>query len=353
MSRYLHNRFSRLEPYVPGEQPRDMEFIKLNTNELPFPPSPRAVKAASKAAERMRLYSDPESHELRAKLAGLYGISPSEVICANGSDELLYLAIMGFCGADAPAVFPDVTYSFYKVIADLNCVPYIEIPVREDLSVDVKDYVGVGKTVVIANPNAPTGLALEPEEIEEIVVGNPDNVVVVDEAYVDFGGKTCLPMIEKYDNLLIVRTFSKSRAMAGARLGYGMAAPSLIADLNTLRDSFTPYNMNLMTTAAGIGAIEDEEYTQECCGKIIATREKFTDRLLEMGFSMSRSNTNFVFARHGKIGGAALYGELRARGILVRHFSAPKLDDYIRISIGTDAQMERLAAALEDILEGL
>lgn len=351
MSRYLNERFSTLVPYVPGEQPRNMEFIKLNTNESPFPPSPRAVRAAAEASKRMQLYPDPESRDLNAKLASLFGISPEEVISTDGSDELLNFAVMAYCSPKDPIAFANITYGFYKVTADLNCVPYEEIPLREGFRLDPDDYIGLNETIIIANPNAPTGIALSVSDIEKIVAENPNNIVVVDEAYVDFGAQTCLPLIHKYDNVLITRTFSKSRSMAGARLGWGMANKSIIKDLNTLRNSCNPYNINRMTAAAAIGAIEDEEYTQKCCRTIAETREKFAATLRKMKFEFGDSKANFIFVRHDKITGAELYSVLRERGFLIRHFDTPLLTDYNRITIGSETQMARLAEALAAILK--
>lgn len=351
MSRYFSEKFSKLEPYVPGEQPRGGSFIKLNTNESPFPPSPKAVAAAREAAERLNLYSDPDCRALNEKLAEVYGLDPSEIICTNGSDEILNFAFQAFCDASRPAAFPNVTYGFYKVFAAVNGVPYTEIPLRPDFSIRVRDYVGIGKTIFIANPNAPTGLLLPVSEIEHVVAGNPDSVVVVDEAYIDFGGETCLPLIRAYKNLLVTRTFSKSRSLAGARLGFGAACPELIADLNTIRFSTNPYNVNAMTMAAGIGALDDEAYTRACVAEVCATRKWFTKELRGLGFELADSMTNFVFAAHPRVGGAELCARLRGRGIVVRHFGAPLLERHNRISIGSREQMERFLEVTRAILE--
>ena len=351
MSRFFSSKYAGLTPYVPGEQPRSQEFIKLNTNESPFPPSSRALRAAAEAARRLNLYSDPECRALNAKLAEVYHLAPEEVLCTNGSDEILNFAFTAFCDAGHPAAFPNVTYGFYKVLAALNGVPCEEIPLREDFSVNVSDYVGLNKTIFIANPNAPTGLALPLADVERLVRGNPGSVVVVDEAYVDFGGESALPLIHKYDNLLVTMTFSKSRSMAGARLGFGAACKELIADLNAIKYATNPYNVNGMTMAAGIGALEDEEYTRANCRAVMETREDVTAALREMGFELGDSKANFVFPRHPKIDGHKLYEELRARGILVRHFDTPLLARHNRITIGSREQMNRLLDTLETILE--
>ncbi|MGI6264257.1 MAG: histidinol-phosphate transaminase [Acutalibacteraceae bacterium] len=352
MSRFFSDKYAALTPYTPGEQPRERTYIKLNTNESPFPPSPKAIDAAAKAAQGLHLYSDPTCRELTDTAAAVLGVSPDRLLFTNGSDEILNFAFMAFCDSDHPAVFPDVTYGFYPVFAALNGVPYQEIPLREDLTVNVDDYVGCGKTVFLANPNAPTGIALAVEEIERIVKSNPDHVVVIDEAYVDFGADSCLPLIDKYDNLLITRTFSKSRSLAGGRLGFGIGAPSLIRDLNTIKYSTNPYNVNAMTMAAGVGSLEDEAYTRSNCEQVIAIREWTAKRLGELGFTMPPSAANFLFVRHPRLNGKELYLALKERGILVRHFDTPRLKEYNRVTVGSRDQMEALIGALNDILEG-
>lgn len=352
MSGFFSEKYKTLEPYTPGEQPRDMKYIKLNTNESPFPPSERAVRAASAAAEKLMLYSDPECTALREALAKRYGVECDEVLPTNGSDEILNFAFMAFCDDKHPAAFADITYGFYKVFADLNGVPYTEIPLKDDFTIDTGDYTAVNKTIFIANPNAPTGIALSREHIEEIIKSNPGNVVVVDEAYVDFGGESCVPLIHKYDNLLVTQTFSKSRSMAGARLGYGIGCKALINDLNTVKYSTNPYNVNSMTMAAGIGMLEDEEYTASNCRAIQKSREYITDELRGLGFTVTDSKTNFIFARHPKISGKELYLALRQHGILVRHFSSERIAEYNRITVGTLEQMQILRDTLADILDG-
>ncbi|MBO5908848.1 MAG: aminotransferase class I/II-fold pyridoxal phosphate-dependent enzyme, partial [Clostridia bacterium] len=254
MSRFLNTGFAKLVPYTPGEQPKNMDYIKLNTNESPFAPSPRSQKLAKAAAKNLQLYSDPECRDLVREAAEYFGVSTDEILFTNGSDEILNFAFMAFC--ENGAAFPDITYGFYSVFAELNGVPYTEIPLKEDFTVDIEDYKGLNKTIFLANPNAPTGIALSVSETEEIIKSNPDNVVVIDEAYVDFGAESVLPLIRKYDNLLITQTFSKSRSLAGGRLGFGIGCKELIQDLNTIKYSTNPYNVNRMTAAAGIGALK-------------------------------------------------------------------------------------------------
>lgn len=350
MSRFISSRLSSLVPYTPGEQPKDMQYVKLNTNESPFPPSPLAVEAAGKAAESLHLYPDPECRALTEAVAAYCGADFEEVLLTNGSDEILNFAFMAFCDAEHPAVFPDITYGFYKVFADLNGVPYREIPLKDDFTVNVDDYIGVGGTVFLANPNAPTGICLPISEIERILQGNPDNVVVIDEAYVDFGGESCVPLIHKYDNLLVTQTFSKSRSMAGARLGFGVGCKALIRDLNTVKYSTNPYNINRMTMAAGLGVMQDDAYTKRNCETIIKNRAYTAEKLQGLGFTMTDSATNFLFAKHEKVSGKEIYQKLKEKGVLVRHFDTPKLSDYNRITIGSLEQMQTLIQQLEEIV---
>ena len=352
MSRFFSPRYSSLVPYVPGEQPQDRRYLKLNTNESPFPPSPGVLAAVAEEAARLNLYSDPDARALCAKMAQTYGVTPDRVIMSNGSDEVLNFAFMAFSSDERPLVFPDLTYGFYPVFANLNRLPYTEIPVKDDLSIDPADYCGEGKkTVVIANPNAPTGRFLPLSEIEKIVSANPDGVVIVDEAYIDFGGESAVPLTDKYDNLLVVGTFSKSRSMAGARLGFAIGAPDLVADLNTIRNSTNPYNVNRMTLAAGVAALDDAAYYRENCEKIVSAREWTADKLAELGFAVIPSTANFLFARHPAIGGRELYLTLKERGILIRHFDKPRIRDYNRITVGTKEQMRTLVASIEKILK--
>ena len=351
MSRYFSEKYRNLVPYVPGEQPKDMKYIKLNTNESPFPPSPRALELAAEAAKRLQLYSDPTCKVLTDKASEVLGIPADQIIFTNGSDEALNFAFMAFCDKNSPAVFPDITYGFYSIFADLNGVPYTQIPLKEDFTIDVSDYIGVNATIFIANPNAPSGLNLSLDQIEEILKGNPDNVVVIDEAYVDFGGESAIKLIPQYENLLVIQTFSKSRSMAGARLGFCAGSKTLIADLNAIKFSTNPFNVNAMTMAAGLGALEDEEYFRDNCRKILQNRAWTTEKLRDLGFIVADSTTNFVLAKHEKLVGKQLYLDLKARGILVRHFDTVRLTDYIRVTIGSAEEMEAFIAAVKCILE--
>lgn len=351
MSRFFSHKFDSLTPYTPGEQPRDQKYIKLNTNESPFPPSPLAQQRAKEEAGKLELYSDPCCTALTAKAAEVFGVAEDEIIFSNGSDEVLNFAFMAFCDEDHPAMFPDITYGFYKVFAALNGIPYTQVPLKDDFSIDVSDYANQNKTIFIANPNAPTGLYLDLAQIEGIVASNRDSIVVIDEAYIDFGGETAIPLTKKYDNLLVVGTFSKSRSMAGARLGYAVGCKALIQDLNTIKYSVNPYNVNRMTMAAGLGALEDEEYFRTNCEKIMATRKRTTEALGSLGFTVIPSLTNFIFAKRDGIPGKTLYAKLRERGILVRHFDTPRLTDYLRITIGSDSQMETFIQTIKTILE--
>ncbi len=351
MSRFQSARLSALSPYTPGEQPRDMKYIKLNTNESPFAPSEKAQKAAAEAAGRLQLYSDPTCRVLVDKLAELYGVDADEVIVTNGSDEVLDFAFQAFCDQNTPAQFADITYGFYPVFADRNGIPYQTVALKDDFTIDISDYFEAGKTIFIANPNAPTGLALSRDEIEQILIHNPDNVVVIDEAYVDFGGESCVPLIKIYDNLLVTQTFSKSRSLAGGRLGFGIGSRALIADLHTIRYSTNPYNVNSMTAAAGYGVLCDEEYTRKNCQTIMENREWTAAELKKRGFELTDSKTNFIFAKHPRLDGGELYAALKARGVLIRHFHAPRICDYNRITVGSREQMQAFLDAVDGILK--
>ena len=349
MSRFLDEKFASLDAYTPGEQPRDQQYIKLNTNESPYPPAPSVVAAMNgEQVELLRLYSDPTAKGLKEKLAKLYDVCPENVFVSNGSDEVLNFAFMAFGGKGV--VFPDISYGFYPVYGDLYGLDCRKIPLKADFSIDPAEYCGVGKMVVIANPNAPTGMSLSPEQIESIVKSNPDSLVLIDEAYVDFGGQTVLPLIHKYDNLLIVRTFSKSRCLAGGRLGYAFGNPEIIADLEKIKYSTNPYNVNRLTLLLGEATVEAEEYYQEKCAEICATRRRTAEQLESLGFTVLPSDANFLFAKSDKIGGQKLYEELKCRGILVRHFTNPRIVDFNRITIGTPEQMETFIHTVKEVL---
>ncbi len=356
MSRFFSKRHSQLEPYTPGEQPQDRRYIKLNTNESPFPPSPGVSAAVEKEASKLQLYSDPESRELIRALADTYSLEPDELIVGNGSDELLNFAFMAWCDGQHPALFPDISYGFYPVFAQLNRVPFEEIPLLEDFSICVDEYVSHSGTVFLANPNAPTGLLKSCSEIERLLRSDPDRIVVVDEAYIDFAlsrdgdSASMLSRIRDYDNLLVIQTFSKSRSLAGGRLGFAAGNPVLIRDLNTLKYSTNPYNVNRMTAAAGIAALREGEYYQGNAAKIIRTRTETADSLRRLGFTVTDSQSNFLFVRSDRVSGDTLYRELKARGILVRHFDKARIRDHLRITVGSDGQMHALLRELDQIL---
>lgn len=350
MSRYFSKKFKALVPYTPGEQPKEMKYIKLNTNESPFPPSEKAMKKAAEAVKNLQLYCDPECRALVKKASEVFSVDTDEILFTNGSDEILNFAFSAFCDETHPAVFPDITYGFYPVFAEINRVPYEEIPLKDDFTISVDDYIGINKTIFIANPNAPTGIALSLNDIEKIVSSNPESVVVIDEAYVDFGTESAVSLIHKYSNLLVTQTFSKSRSLAGGRLGFGIACKELIADLNTIKYSTNPYNINSLTQAVGAGVLEDEEYTKSNCKTIIENREYLTKKLEAMGFFVLPSKANFVFARHDKTDGRALYEALKSKGVLVRHFDSERLRDYNRITVGTKEQIDILTQKIAEEL---
>ncbi len=351
MSRFFSDKYANLTPYVPGEQPQGRQFVKLNTNESPFPPSPSAQRRAAEAAGKLELYSDPKCKVLADKMAQTLGVAPEQIIFSNGSDEILNFAFMAFCDESHPAVFPDITYGFYEVWAQLNNVPYTKIPLKDDFTIDISDYTGRNETIFIANPNAPTGLTLSLAQIEQILKTNPNNVVVIDEAYVDFAGESAIALLPRYENLLVIQTFSKSRSMAGGRLGLAVGNKGLIDDLNALKFSTNPFNVNAMTMAAGLGALEDVEYFKNNCRAILENRAFTTRELRSLGFTVIDSSTNFVLATHPKLDGKELYLNLKEKGILVRHFDTPRLKDYNRITIGSREQMDCFLTAVKQIME--
>ncbi|MDO4939160.1 MAG: histidinol-phosphate transaminase [Lachnospiraceae bacterium] len=350
MSRFFSGKYSELEAYTPGEQPQDRKYLKLNTNESPFPTSPKAMKTVENVRP-LQLYSDPQCGIIRDKLAEVYGVDRDEIIAVNGSDELLNFTIMAFADEEHPLAFPDITYGFYPVFAALNHVPFEEIPLTEDFKINVDDYKGINKNIIIANPNAPTGIALPLSDIETILKTNPDNVILIDEAYVDFGAESAVGLIHKYDNLIVAQTFSKSRSFAGARLGMGFACRELINDLNTIRFSTNPYNVNSCSMYLGTAILDDEEYTKANCLEIIKNREYTVQQLREMGFEVTDSSANFIFARTPDMDGGELYRKLKDEGVLVRHFfKKERICQYNRISIGTREQMEAFLAAVRKIM---
>ena len=353
MSRFLAKKNSGLVPYVPGEQPKFGEFIKLNTNESPFPPSAAALEILkSDDAARLNLYNDMEATQLVQAISDFYKIPAEHIIVSNGSDEILAFCFMAFCGDNQKgcgACYPDISYGFYKVYAQLFGLEMKVVPLSDDFSIDIGGFFGAEKTIFIANPNAPTGICLSLSQIEEILRRNRDNVVVIDEAYVDFGGESCVSLIEKHDNLVVVQTFSKARNMAGARIGFAMAQKPLIDDLKLIKYSFHPYNVNTLSHLAGAAAMRDAEYFRECTAKIIDTRELAKIELEQRGFACTDSKANFLFAMHPKFSGKALYEKLKEKKILIRRFDAPRISEHVRITIGTTEQMAALVAAIDEI----
>lgn len=350
MSRFLNSRLQSLAAYVPGEQPRDKTYIKLNTNESPYPPPEGVIQAVGRTEmEDLRLYSDPACTNLRQALAESYRIPVENVFLANGSDEILNFAFMAY-GSKGVA-YPDITYGFYSVFADLYGLSAEVIPLRSDFSIDPSAYYGKNALVVIANPNAPTGLTLSLEEIEHIVTANPDGIVLIDEAYVDFGAKSACHLTEKYSNLLVVQTFSKSRSMAGARLGFAFGDPALIQDLEKIRYSTNPYNLNRLTQLAGTAALGEADYFKQNCRKIMKTRSAVKQALEALGFTVTDSLANFLFAKSNRISGEELYRKLKEKGILIRHFSTARIQEYNRITIGSPEEMDHFLRAVKTILE--
>ena len=348
MSKFLASRFASFAAYVPGEQPSEMEYIKLNTNESPFPPPEAIVSVIKDELGKLNLYPNPDGIRLIQKLADHYNVNPENVIVGNGSDELLAFAFLAFF--EGGVVFPDITYGFYPVYAKLYDVAYQEIPVQDDMTISIESYIGIGKNIVLANPNAPTGIALGLDDIERIAKSNPNHIVLVDEAYVDFGADSAVELTKKHDNLLVIHTYSKSRSMAGARLGFAIAAEPIIEDLNKMKYSFNPYNVNRLAQVLGETAIDEETYFVEKRSEIIKVRAYTEKHLQELGFQMTDSKANFIFAKHPDIGGFELYSQLKDMGILVRQWNKQRISEYVRITIGTKEQMNALLEAIERIL---
>ena len=344
----------RVAPYVPGEQTMSPRAVKLNTNENPYPPAPEVLEAIRQAKEDLlRKYPDPDCRNLIGALADYHGVGADQVFVGVGSDDVLGMAFMTFFNGEKPVLFPDITYAFYEVWAQMLRIPYKTCPLKEDFRLRAEDYRQENGGIVFPNPNAPTGL-LEPLSfVEDILRNSPDSVVIVDEAYIDFGGISALPLVEKYDNLLVTRTYSKSRSLAGMRIGYAVGQPALIAAMMDVRNSYNSYTMNQESLDAGVAALRNEKWFRECCCRILETREEAVKRLGELGFSGPAggpSAANFLFVRHESRSGQEIFEALRAREIFVRHFSKPRIGDYLRITIGTPEQMERLYAALAEIL---
>lgn len=352
MSRYFTPTLAALEPYTPGEQRKMPDLVKLNANENPYPPSPAVADAVAGAVAGLRLYCDLTEADLCTAIGEAVGLPADHILCGNGSDENLLLAIRTFCDEQTPLAFADITYSFYPVLCQLMKVPAHILPVRQDFTLDLTNYYDLGQTIVIANPNAPTSLLAPVAEMEEVIRRNPDHIVIVDEAYVDFAGEgaSCLPLVPKYDNLIVVRTFSKSRSLAGARLGFCAAQPALIADMNRIKFSYSPYNISSLNQAAGAAAMGDEAYFRDTVARICRTRQDTTDALRKRGFTVLDSATNFLFAKPAEKPAKEIFEALRERGVLIRYFSAPRIDSWLRITIGTPEQMARFLQELDDIL---
>ncbi|MDE6035002.1 MAG: histidinol-phosphate transaminase [Ruminococcus sp.] len=341
----------RVVPYTPGEQPEDKDIIKLNTNENPYPPAPAVREILDKFdISDMRLYPNPDSEILVKAIAERYKIKPEQIFVGVGSDDVISMAFMTFFNSDKPILFPDVTYSFYDVWADVYRIPYKTCPLREDFTINPEDYKVENGGIIFPNPNAPTGVLESVDMIEDIIKSNPDSVVMIDEAYIDFGGESCLPLIEKYDNLLVIQTFSKSRSMAGMRIGFAIGSEKLIKYMNDVKFSVNSYTMNTITQICGAEAVRDEKYFRETTDKIIATREYSKKKLKKLGFEFPDSKSNFIFASHKEKNAGYIFEELRKRKIFVRYWNKPRIDNYMRITVGTVDEMEALFRALEEIV---
>ncbi|MEI3246289.1 MAG: histidinol-phosphate transaminase [Lachnospiraceae bacterium] len=341
------NNIRRVVPYVPGEQPKLKDIVKLNTNENPYPPSPKVTEALEVLdTADLRLYPDPSCEVLVHAIAAYYGLSDEQVFVGVGSDDVLAMAFMTCFNSEKPILFPDITYSFYDVWADMLRIPYEQIPLTEDFTIRKEDYYRENGGIIFPNPNAPTGVELGQNDIEDIVSHNPDSIVIVDEAYVDFGAVSALPLIEKYDNVLVVQTFSKSRSLAGMRIGFAMGSKKLIAYINAVKYSFNSYTMDRTALAAGTASIEDKTYFEQSTAKVIAVREWTKEQLKKLGFVFGDSKANFIFAAHPKYPAKELFAALREAHIIVRYFDKPRIDNYLRITIGTQEEMQRLIAFL-------
>ena len=352
MSDFLLPRFAQLDPYVPGEQPQDRQYVKLNTNESPFPPSPRVMDALSREAiARLNLYPDPLAKTLRETIALEYAVSPEQVFVSNGSDDVLGFAFMAYADQTHGVTIPEVSYGFYQVYAKRYQIQPTVVPLNEDFTLPVKKFLGQNQLVAFANPNAPTSLAMPLGDVERIVAENPRGVVLVDEAYVDYGGETSIPLLAKYPNLLIVRTFSKSRSLAGGRLGYALASPALIEDLDRMKNTFNPYSVNSLTMVAGIEAMRDRAYFDACVASTCKQRAVSAAELRSLGFRVLDSAANFLFAAAPGMDGLRYYQKLKERGVLVRYLNQPTLRQFVRITVGSEAQMRALTDATRDILK--
>ncbi|MEZ5534367.1 MAG: histidinol-phosphate transaminase [Thiolinea sp.] len=352
MSQYWSQLVHTLEPYVPGEQPRDQRYIKLNTNECPYPPSPLALQAIAEAGgESLRLYSDPGATELKEAVAEYYAVGTENIFVGNGSDEVLAHIFRGLLDHDKPLLYPDLSYGFYPVYRQFFELNAVEIPLREDFSIHPDDYQQDNGGIIIANPNAPTGLALGLADIELLLQRNPDSVVVIDEAYVDFGADSAIALVGKYPNLLVVQTFSKSRSLAGLRVGIAVGHRDLIDGLERIKNSFHPYTLGRMDIAGAAAAMRDREYFDQTRHKVMATRERSAEQLRQLGFTVLPSKTNFLFVRPPNGRAEKLYQALKAQGVLVRYFNKSRINEYLRVTVGTDEEMDSFVAKLRQMPE--
>ena len=339
----------KVVPYVPGEQPKEQDIIKLNTNENPYPPAPEVLNKQVEL-ENLRLYPDPAATKLVDAIAEYHGVDKNQVFVGVGSDDVLAMSFMTFFNSGKPIFFPDITYSFYDVWADLYRIPYRTVPLKDDFTINPDDYKCDNGGIIIPNPNAPTGVLESLDTIEAILKANPTSVVVIDEAYIDFGGTSCLPLIDKYENLLVVQTFSKSRSMAGMRIGFAIGSKKLIKYLSDVKFSVNSYTMNPLSIISGAAAVEDEEYFQKTTQEIINTREYSKKRLTELGFTFPDSMSNFIFASHKKIPAKEIFTKLKEQGIYVRYWNKPRINNHLRISIGTKENMDKVFEKLAEIV---
>ena len=351
MDKPFLDKLRRIDPYVPGEQPQAADIIKLNANENPYPPAPGVQEALRTFdASSLALYPDANGKRLKAALAERFGVKPSQVFLGNGSDDVLALAFQSFFCSEGPILYPDITYSFYPVWCDLFRIPYETMPLDEDFCVNIRDYDRPNGGVVLPNPNAPTGRGLSLDALEDLLQHNADCVVIIDEAYVDFGAQSAVPLLDKYENLLVVQTMSKSRSLAGLRIGYALGSETLITTLEAVKNSYNSYTMDALALAAGEASVRDEDYFRQSCDKVIATRERAAEALRELGFTVLPSLTNFLFVTHPKKEASVIFEYLRQKNIFIRYFKLPRIDNYLRITVGTDEQMDRLVAALKEFL---
>lgn len=345
------DKLRQIDPYVPGEQSKDPDLVKLNANENPYPPSPRAEEILRGfRPERLRFYPDANSGNLRAALAKKFGVTGDMIFMGNGSDDVLALCFQSFFCSDKPILYPDITYSFYPVWCALFRTPYETVPLTADFRIDPRAFDKPNGGVIFPNPNAPTGIGEGLDFIEDILQHNQDCIVLIDEAYIDFGGTSCLPLLEKYKNLVVVQTMSKSRSLAGLRVGYAIAAPELIATLEAVKNSYNSYTMDMLTLDCATASVEDEDYFQATCRKVMATRDRTVETLTKLGFTVLPSQANFVFATHKSVPAKEIFEKLKEKKIFIRYFRLPRIDNYLRITIGTDEEMDKLFTELEEIL---